>query len=474
MTRNWKIVLGVLGVAVVGGAIYGGIKYREGKAEKVQTARVARQDVVSLVTATGEIRPLNYINIGANAQGRITEILVQEGDRVAKGQILAKLEAVQPQSQLASQEANYRIAEADAAGQEAAVRAAADSMESAEAAIARAQAQAEQARIDFDRAKELSEAKLIARQEFDTRKSAYEVALASVKEAEAAYARSQAQQRQAAAALNSAQRRITAAKAEVTRVRDLVERTYAISPLAGMVTNLPVKVGEIVVPGIQNSAASLIMTIADMSVITAEVKVDETDIVNVKLGQTADVTIEAIPDKTFKGKVIEIGNTAILRSSGLASSQSQISSDEAKDFKVVVALDSPPDEIRPGLSSTVKILTNKKADVLALPIQALTVRTKGDLEKKDDKKDDSPPADAKLAAELKKEMQGVFVVDKGSAKFREVKTGITGTTEVEVLSGLKAGDEVITGPYRSLRTIRNETKIEVDNKRPGTGAEGNS
>lgn len=473
MTRNWKIILGVVGVAVVGGAVYGGIKYREGKAEKVQTARVARQDVVSLVTATGEIRPLNYINIGANAQGRITEILVQEGDRVAKGQILAKLESVQPQSQLASQEANYRIAEADAAGQEAAVRAAADAMESAEAAIARAQAQAEQARLDFDRKKELSDAKLIARQEFDASKSAYEVALASVKEAEASYARSQAQQRQASASLNSAQRRITAAKAEVTRVKDLVERTYAISPLAGMVTNLPVKVGEIVVPGIQNSAASLIMTIADMSVITAEVKVDETDIVNVELGQPADVTIEAIPDKTFKGKVIEIGNTAILRSSGLASSQTQISSDEAKDFKVVVALDAPPSEIRPGLSSTVKITTNRKPNVLALPIQALTVRTKGDLEKKDDDKNSSPPADPKLAAELKKEMQGVFVVDKGLAKFREVKTGITGTTEVEVLSGLKEGDEVITGPYRSLRTIRNETKIEVDNKRPETGAQGN-
>ncbi len=334
MTRNWKIFLGVASVVVVAGAVYGGIKYRQGKAEKVQTAKVVRDDIVSLVTATGEIRPRNYINIGANAQGRITEILVEEGDRVAKGQILAKLEAVQPESQLVSQEANYRVALADAAGQEAAVRAAEDGVESADAAIGRARAQAEQARIDFDRAKELSDAKLIARQEFDTKKSAYDVALASVKEAEAAYSRAQALQRQAAQSLSSSQRRIAAAKAEVTRVRDLVERTYAISPLAGMVTNLPVKVGEIVVPGIQNSAASLIMTIADMSVITAEVKVDETDIVNVKLGQKADVTIEAIPDRTFKGTVIEIGNTAILRSSGLASSQTQISSNEAKDFKV--------------------------------------------------------------------------------------------------------------------------------------------
>lgn len=472
MTRNWKIFLGVASIVVVAGAVYGGIKYRQSKAEKVQTARVVRDDVVSLVTATGEIRPRNYINIGANAQGRITEILVKEGDRVAKGQILAKLEAVQPESQLASQEANYRIALADAAGQEAAVRAAEDGVESAEATIGRAQAQADQARIDFERAKELSDAKLIARQDFDTKKSAYDVALASVKEAEAAYSRAQALQRQAAQALSSSQRRIAAAKAEVTRMQDLVQRTYAISPLAGMVTNLPVKVGEIVVPGIQNSPASLIMTIADMSVITAEVKVDEADIVNVKLGQKADVTIEAIPDKTFAGTVIEIGNTAILRSSGLASSQTQISSNEAKDFKVVVALDDPPAEIRPGLSSTVKITTNRKADVLALPIQALTVRTKADLERKSDDETYTPPADAKLAAEMKKEIQGVFVVEKNVAKFREVATGITGTTEVEVLSGVKQGDEVIIGPYRSLRTIRNDAKIEVDNKRPESGATG--
>ena len=472
MTRKWKIIFAVTGVVVVGGAIFAGIKYRQGKAEKVQTSKVARQDVTSLVTATGEIRPLNYINIGANAQGRITEILVEEGDRVRKGQILAKLEAVQPQSQLAAQEANYRAAEADAAAQEASVRAAQDTLESTEAAVGRAQAQLQQAKEDFDRAKQLLEAKLIAKQEYDARKASYDVALASVKEAEAGYSRAEAQQRQAAAALSSSQRRIAASKAEVTRVQDLVERTYATAPLAGMVTNLPVKVGEVVVPGIQNSAASLIMTIADMSVITAEVKVDESDIVNVALGQTAEVKIEAIPDKTFSGKVIEIGNTAILRSSGVASSQSQISSDEAKDFKVVVALDDPPSEIRPGLSTTVKITTAKKENTLALPIQALTVRTKGDLEKKDGQAEEKEPSDPKVAAELKKELQGVFVVENGVAKFQEIKTGITGTTEIEVESGLKEGAEVITGPYRSLRTLRNETKVQVDNKRPATSGQG--
>ena len=129
------------------------------------------------------------------------------------------------------------------------------------------------------------------------------------------------------------------------------------SPIDGVVTNLPVRVGETVVPGIQNSPASTIMTVADMSLITAEVKVDETDIVNVKLGQTADITIDAMPNRTFKGRVIEIGNTAILRSTGLAASQSTVSSQEAKDFKVVVALNDPPEDIRPGLSCTAKVTT---------------------------------------------------------------------------------------------------------------------
>ncbi len=467
MSGKWKIVIGVVAAAIVGGAIYGGIKYRQGKAEKVQTARIATQDVISQVTATGEIRPLNYINIGANAQGRITELLVKEGDRVNRGQILAKLESVQPRAQLTAQQASTRSAEAESAAQEAAVRAASDTMESAEASVGRAQAQLEQARLDFDRSKQLFDAKLVSRQEFEGRKAAYDVALATVKEAEAAFSRAVAQQRQAAASLSASQRRIAVAKAEVTRFQDLVERTYAISPLDGMVTNLPVKIGEIVVPGIQNSAASLIMTIADMSVITAEVKVDETDIINVQLGQVADITIEAFPDKVFKGKVIEIGNTAILRSSGLASSQSQISSDEAKDFKVVVAMDEPPTTIRPGLSCTVKVVTSKKENVLALPLQALTVRTKGDLQKREGKKDEEAPIDPDLAAELKKEMQGAFVVRDGKAVFVEVSTGITGTTEIEVLSGLKEGDEVIVGPYRSLRTLRGDTRVEVDNKKPG-------
>jgi len=206
------------------------------------------------------------------------------------------------------------------------------------------------------------------------------------------------------------------------------------------------------VMGIQNTPGSLIMTIADMSLITAEVKVDETDIVNVKLDQKADITIDAIPGRQFQGHVIEIGNTAILRSTGLAASQSAISSQEAKDFKVVVALDNPPDEIRPGLSCTARITTATRRNALTAPIQALTIRQKSDIE---------PGGDAKTG---KQEVQGVFVVSGGQALFRKVETGIAGATDIEILSGLNEGDQIVTGSFKVIRTLRNQAKVRVDNE----------
>jgi HlyD family secretion protein len=224
-----------------------------------------------------------------------------------------------------------------------------------------------------------------------------------------------------------------------------------------------------VVPGVQNSASSTIMTIADMSLITAEVKVDETDIVSVKLGQKADITIDAIPNKTFKGHVIEIGDTAILRSTGLAASQSAVSSQEAKDFKVVIAMDDPPQDIRPGLSCTAKVTSATRQRALTIPIQALTIRQKGDLEEKP-KTGGGAMAAAKPdpAAEKarKEEVQGVFVVSGGKAVFRKVETGITGATDIEVLNGLQEGDEIVTGSYQVIRTLRNQAQVKVDNKAP--------
>jgi HlyD family secretion protein len=210
------------------------------------------------------------------------------------------------------------------------------------------------------------------------------------------------------------------------------------------------------------------MTIADMSLITAEVKVDETDIVNVKLDQKADITIDAIPNKVFPGHVIEIGNTAILRSTGLAASQSTISSQEAKDFKVVIALDSPPDEIRPGLSCKAKVTTATRPNVLSAPIQALTIRQKGDLElngagdvSKNSQAKSGPPDKS-----LKEEIQGVFVISGDKAVFRKVETGITGATDIEILSGLNEGDQIVTGSFKVIRTLRNQARIKIENAQP--------
>jgi HlyD family secretion protein len=200
-----------------------------------------------------------------------------------------------------------------------------------------------------------------------------------------------------------------------------------------------------------------------MSLITAEVKVDEADIVSVTLGQSAAITIDAVPDQSFTGRVIEIGNTAIVRSTGVAASQSAISGQEAKDFKVVVALDNPPDYIRPGLSCTAKVTTATRPNALTIPVQSLTVRERRDLE--------TPPAGGEQAAvspaaekRLQERLQGVFVVDGDHAAFHEVKTGISGSAEIEVLDGLQEKNEVVIGPYQVIRTLQNNARVKVENR----------
>lgn len=465
--RKWKIWLVILAVVMVGISILVAVGKSRAGIVTVQTGRVMRQDLASIVTASGEIKPRNYINIGTNAMvpSRLTEILVREGDRVKKGQLLARLESVQPEAEVAAQKAALSSSEADAAAAEASLRAAEENLATARAALDRTKAELEQARLNFSRAEQLFKDRLIARQEFDHRRTEYEARQAALREAEARLEQIKAQRTQTASMLAAAQKRVALAQANLKRAADVLQRTMAVAPLDGVVTNLPVRVGETVVPGIQNSPASLIMTIADMSLITAEVKVDETDIVNVRLDQVADVTIDAIPNRTFKGKVIEIGNTAILRSTGLAASQSAISSQEAKDFKVVIALENPPEDIRPGLSATAKITTATRKGVLTIPIQALTVRQRGDLEPepKGGVQAASKPDPAAEKAK-KEEIQGVFVVTGDKTVFRKVETGITGATDIEVLNGLKEGEEIITGSYRVIRTIRNETRIKVDNK----------
>jgi HlyD family secretion protein len=464
LKKKWKIVILFGLLALITGGVFASIKISERGVVLVQTGKVTPMDLTSQVTASGEVKPRNYINIGANTQGPapITAIYVKEGDHVKRGEILARLANVQPSADLRAQQAALNSALADSASSEAALKSADDNVAVAQAQVQHDKADVEQKKVDLKRSQELFDAKLVASQDFEAKKALNDLAVATLAASERRVQQAQAQRTQAAAQLSSAQKRVAQAEAMVMRSHDILSQYDAIAPIDGVVTNLPVRVGETVVPGIQNSAASTIMTIADMSIITAEVHVDETDIVNVKMDQSAEVSIDAIPNRAFRGKVIEIGDTALVRSSGLAASQVQTSSQEAKDFKVVIALDITEDLVRPGLSCTAKITTATESHVLAIPIQALTIRQKGQLEQsKSGQKAQLDPVDEKVA---KEELQGVFVVHAGRAEFREVKTGIMGATDIEVLSGLKAGDEIVTGSYQAIRTLRNEAKVKVNNK----------
>jgi len=465
---KWKVLIALTAVLLLAIGLAAGNAYSKRGVVTVQTGRVVRSDLTSQVTASGEIKPKNYINIGANAMGQLSEILVKEGDRVRKGQLLAKIEDVQASADVDAQKATLSSAEADSSAAEASLNAAAENVRTMQAALDKDKADLDRMKAEFDRSQELFNEKLLAKQDYDLKRFTYDAQKAQIQQSEARVVQAKAQKEQNAAALASAQRRIAVAKATLVRFTDVQRKHDAYAPLDGVVTNLPMKVGESVVTGIQNSEGSTIMTIADMSVITAEVKVDETDIVNIKLGQVADITIDAIPNKTFKGHVTEIGNTAILRSTGVAASQSAVSSQEAKDFKVVVAMDSPPEEVRPGLSCTAKVTTATRQNALTIPIQALTVRQRGDLEQPKPGESKNPQAATKLdpAAEKarKEELQGVFIVKSGKAEFHKVDTGITGATDIEVASGLNEGDEIVTGSYQVIRTVKNGATVKVDNK----------
>jgi len=464
LKKRWKVVIACLAVLLIAGGIFAGIRIKNRGVVTVQTARAARTDLTSIVTASGEIKPRNYINIGANTQGPapITALLVKEGDRVRKGQVLARLANIQPSADLNAQKAALNAALADSAASEAAGKSAEDAIAVAQSQVDHDRADVEQKKIDLQRSKNLFDSKLISAQDYEAKKALFDLAQATLAASERKVAQAKSQKAQADAQLGSAQKKIAQMRAMVSRSQDVLSQYEAVAPLDGVITNLPVRVGETVVPGIQNSAASTIMTIADMSIITAEVHVDETDIVSVKLDQSAEVTIDAIPNKTFKGKVIEIGDTALVRSTGVAASQSQTSSQEAKDFKVVIALDIPESMVRPGLSCTAKIATASRQNVLSIPVQALTVRQKGQLQPANAK--NAPPQNPAQRRAMNEELQGVFVVKDGKAVFKPVKTGISGNTDIEVVDGLSDGEQIIMGSYQVIRTIRNEAKVKIDNK----------
>ncbi len=456
MTTWKKIVIGA-GAAVLLAGIVGFTVHQSHKnLVTVQTSRVARTDLASVVSASGEIKPSTYVNIGANAFGKITHLYVKEGDRVKKGQLLAQLENVQSSADVSANRASLDAAKTDAVASDAALNTALADLNQAKATV-------ERARLDWTRTQALYKDALIAKQDYDTQRATWQ-------SAEAGLAQSEAKVAQARAQKDSAERHIAMAGANLTHAADVLQKTTYSAPFDGIITNLPVREGETVVIGIQNAPGSTLMTLSNMSVITAEVEMDETDIVNVKLGQPAEVSIDAIAKKTFKGVVTEIGDNAIVRSTGVATSQENTANQEAKDFKVVVTLTDPPQDIRPGLSTTAKITTATRNNALTIPIQALTVRRPEDLVPKSDENGSvhaaAPASTSPTKSKEDQEIQGVFVIRNHKAEFVPVTTGIAGTTDIEVMSGLKEGDEIVTGSYKVLRTMKPNVDVKVDNAAP--------
>jgi HlyD family secretion protein len=451
-----KIILIIVAVVVAAGLIGFFIYRQQSGYTKVLTTKLVKQDLATVVSGTGQIKPKTYVVVGAATLGRVTNLYVKEGDTVKKGQTVASIEHVQQEAAVTGQQAAIAAAKTDISADIAAEK-------TAEANVEKAKADLEQKKLDWDRAQGLLKDGIMSKQDFDAKKAAYDTDVAAVDQAIAS-------ENQAKANTESLRGHLQMQVASLRGDQNALDLTMAVAPFDGIVTNLPVREGETVVPGIQDSTASVLMTLADMSVVTAEVKVDETDIVNIQLGQPAEVTVDALPGKVYKGHVTLVGDQALLRSTGVATSQSTTGTEEAKDFKVVVTLDNPDASLRPGLSTTAKITTAKKSSVLSLPIQALTMHNPDD-----DKPAGSGGVQAASSSSTSKTqpIQGVFVVDQDKnhklrAKFVPVTTGITGATDIEVTSGLSAGQEIVTGPFKTLRALKNNALVKRDTAKPVT------
>jgi HlyD family secretion protein len=452
---NLKKILIISGVILVAAGVttFTIVRAQSGYT-KVLTAKVVRENLVSVVSGTGQIKPKTYVNIGATSFGRITHLYVKEGDPVKKGQIVATVESVQAQAGVDAQQASIRSAGTDIASYEAAEK-------TAEATVDHSVADLNQKLLDWQRAQALYKAELIAKSEYDSKKAAYDTDVATLAQSKAALVQARAQ-------TASARGKLGTAEATLTSNVDALNKTVSVAPFDGIVTNMPVREGETVVVGIQNAEGSTLMTLADLSIITADVKVDETDIVNVAMGQPVEVAVDALPGRTFPGTVTEVGDQAILRSTGIATSQSTTGTEEAKDFKVVVTLSNPPAELRPGLSATAKITTARRQKVLAIPIQALTMRNPASLNGASMQTvNAASTGDGGASGAQDPGTQGVFVLRSHGSNlesvFVPVTTGITGATDIEVMGGLKEGDEIVIGPYKVLRILKNDTKVKRDN-----------
>ena len=444
MSRRKKILIGVA-IVLVGAAVVAANFYFKKKDGIVVTAEAVRaRDLEAIVSASGKLQAKRFVNMSAVQMGRVTRLAVEEGDRVKAGQFLLQIDP--------------NILRGSVQRGEAAVAGARSGLEQARVGIATAQANLTLARDQAKRQRELWKEGLTTREALDQAES-----LLAVRETELQAAQSEVQNRQ---------HMIQQESASLSTSRYNLDQVTLIAPFDGIVTRRNIEEGENVVVGTMNNAGTQLLTVADMSIVEAELEVDETEIPSVKIGQRAKVTIDAISGETFPGKVTEIGNSPLQTPAQAQAGQ------QATNFKVVVTVDKAPEAVRPGFTCSAEITTGTRSQAIAVPIQAMAVRElvydkAGKIvrpPKDDKKKRSSSPEPTVSAAELepgqtRKEVEGAFLMRNGIATFVPVKTGIAGDKYFEVLSGLKAGDQVITGPYNNVRNIKDGDTVRLEEKK---------
>jgi HlyD family secretion protein len=406
-----KVLIGIGGVVVVAGLIVASASAKRDRGVEVRFEKVSQRDLVAAVTASGKIQPKTKVDVSPDITGRITRLAVHEGDLVKKGQFLLQIDPTIYEAGLARAQASYA---------------------SAQAALVQARANRDQAARALDRTKQLKRQSpnLVSDEQMEQAQTSFNVA---------------------EAVANSAQHQVDQARAGVQEARDQLSKTRIMAPMDGRVTRLAVEEGEVAVPGTFSKDVGLLLTVSDLSVIECKVNVDETDVVRVHLGDSVEVSIDAFPDTTFVGRVTKIANSALL-----AQAVATGTNDRAVDYEVEITLENPPSDVRPDLSATARIITDTRKQALSIPIIALTVREHAPM---------SPETRRDTAQVGKqKETEGVFVVSNGKATFRPVQVGIAGDEYFEVLDGVKAGEEIVAGPYQAIRDLKDGSAVRASHQ----------
>lgn len=497
VSKKKKIIIGSIILVVLAGVIAASVFARRSDAPEVQVAKVERRAMLeSKVTANGEVRPIQLINLTAEVAGRVTDVYVKEGDLVKKGQKIVKLDPTQQETSVALQEAALRATQADVQNQNAAINVAENAINTARAALisseadlARAKVDQNNAEIELKRNTELLESNIVSRSVYDTAKARFDSSVAAANSASARVSQSKAQIKEAELRVEQSKTQLRASQARVAQQQaslrsqsDFLNKTTQYASIDGVIANKPVDVGTY---ALANFSSTPIVIIADMSTINVEVRVDETDISSVQVGQRAIVKVDALGEKELEGEVRERAASASTKSGLNISQTANGGNQEAKEFKVVIRLSNLTqdlrDRLRPGMSATATILTDKRENVIAIPLQALVDRDPSQLDGPGKAGSEAKPTPTPTPASdsgkpaavdiKKKSVKGVFLMKDKKAIFRQVEPGLTGENDIEIKSGLNVGDELIIGPYRQLRTLKNNTVVKLEDKNKKAGDE---